>query len=134
MEPNPQKTHPIFKNKYHVVESLGEGHTSKVYLAQGIEDKSQVVALKLLKDEFLQEDANNVKSVEQEIEILKGLKHKNIIGIKGYGTDGHIVKPSGREIKNLVYLELENVSGGLLFDVCQTLGGMGEDGGRFFMH
>jgi hypothetical protein len=29
---------------------------------------------------------------------------------------------------------LEIVSGGLLFDVCQTLGGMGEDGGRFFMY
>jgi len=87
-----------------------------------------------LKDEFLQSDPENIKSVEQEIEILKGLKHKNVIGISGYGTDGHIVKPSGREIDKLVYLELENVSGGLLFDVCQTLGGMGEDGGRFFMH
>jgi len=28
---------------------------------------------------------------------------------------------------------LEYVSGGLLFDVCQTLGGMGEEGGRYFM-
>lgn len=29
---------------------------------------------------------------------------------------------------------LEYVTGGLLFDVCQTAGGMGEDGGRFFLH
>ena len=28
---------------------------------------------------------------------------------------------------------LEYVSGGLLFDLCQTLGGMGEDAGRFFL-
>jgi MAP/microtubule affinity-regulating kinase len=27
---------------------------------------------------------------------------------------------------------LEFVSGGLLFDVCQLIGGLGEDGGRFF--
>lgn len=43
------------------------------------------------------------------------------------------MKPSGREIKNLVYIKLEYVAGGLLFDVCQTVGGMGEDGGRFVL-
>merc|ERR1712227_1045024 len=32
-----------------------------------------------------------------------------------------------------VYILLEFVTGGLLFDVCQTLGGMGENGGRFFL-
>lgn len=44
-----------------------------------------------------------------------------------------MVKPSGREINNLVYILLEYVTGGLLFDVCQTLGGMGESGGRYFL-
>jgi len=29
---------------------------------------------------------------------------------------------------------LEFVTGGLLFDVCQSLGGMGENGGRFFLN
>lgn len=29
---------------------------------------------------------------------------------------------------------LEYVAGGLLFDVCQTLGGMGENGGKFFLN
>lgn len=52
----------------------------------------------------------------------------------GYGSDGHVLKPSGREIKNLVYILLEYVPGGLLFDLCQTVGGMGEEGGRFFMN
>ena len=28
---------------------------------------------------------------------------------------------------------LEYVKGGLLFDLCQTVGGMGEDVGRFFL-
>jgi len=71
--------------------------------------------------------------VEQEIQILQGLNHQNIIKILGYGSDGQVVKPSGREIKNLVYIILEYVNGGLLFDVCQTMGGMGETGGRFFL-
>jgi hypothetical protein len=42
-------------------------------------------------------------------------------------------KPSGREIPNLVYILLEYVTGGLLFDVCQAIGGMGEEDGRFFL-
>jgi len=64
---------------------------------------------------------------------LQGLNHGNIVNILGYGSDGHVIKPSKREINNLVYIILEFVSGGLLFDLCQTLGGMGEEGGRFFL-
>jgi serine/threonine protein kinase len=64
---------------------------------------------------------------------LQGLNHQNIVNIIGYGSDGHVLKPSGREIKNLVYILLEYVTGGLLFDLCQTVGGMGEDAGRYFM-
>jgi serine/threonine protein kinase len=29
---------------------------------------------------------------------------------------------------------MEFVQGGLLFDLCQLMGGMGEDAGRFFAH
>ena len=38
------------------------------------------------------------------------------------------------DIENLVYILLDFVSGGLLFDLCQTMGGMGEDYGRFFLN
>ena len=58
----------------------------------------------------------------------------NIVNIVGYGSDGQVLKPSGRKIENLVYILLEYVTGGLLFDVCQAIGGMGEDGGRFFLN
>jgi len=113
--------------------SLGEGNTSKVYLCRSLKDPKKQVALKLLREEFLNRDSNSIKSVEQEIQILHGLNHNNVVSIKGYGSDGHVLKPSGREIKNLVYIFLEYVPGGLLFDLCQTMGGMGEDGGRYFL-
>ena len=48
------------------------------------------------------------------------------------GDSGQVVKPSGRVINNLVYIIMEFVTGGLLFDLCQTMGAMGEDAGRFF--
>jgi serine/threonine protein kinase len=50
-----------------------------------------------------------------------------------FGDAGQVVKPSGRVISNLVFIVMEYVSGGLLFDLCQTMGAMGEDAGRFFM-
>ena len=87
-------------------------------MARSLEDKKKVVALKMLKDEFLQRDGESIKSVEQEIQILQGLNHQNIVNILGWGSDGTVLKPSGRKIENLVYIILEYVTGGLLFDVC----------------
>lgn len=70
--------------------------------------------------------------MEQEIQILRGLRHQNIVKIYGFGSDGYMTKPSGRVVENIVFIILEYVSGGLLFDVCQSVGSMGEDAGRFF--
>jgi len=44
-----------------------------------------------------------------------------------------VAKPNGKEMGNIVFLMLEYVSGGLLFDMCQSLEKMGEDAGRYFM-
>lgn len=125
--------HPVFNGEYEILSSLGEGNTSKVYMARSLKDPKKIVALKLLREEFLQRDVDSIKAVENEIQILQGLRHENIINIAGWGSDGNVKKPSGREINNLVYILLEYVSGGLLFDVCQTIGGMGENGGRYFL-
>ena len=51
----------------------------------------------------------------------------------GYGDSGEVIKPSGRHINNLVYIMMEHVPCGLLFDLCQTMGAMGENAGRFFI-
>merc|ERR1711981_1034766 len=128
-----QQAHPIFNNKYEIVKSLGEGNTSKVYLAKliGSEDYA---AIKILKEEFLRRDQDSILSVHNEITILKNLQHQGIIQMYEYGDAGQVVKPSGRIIENLVYIVMEFVQGGLLFDLCQSMGAMGEDAGRFFLH
>lgn len=51
----------------------------------------------------------------------------------GFGADGTIVKPSGQQIHNFVYIMLEYIPGGLLYDLCENVGGLGEDGAHFFM-
>ena len=63
---------------------------------------------------------------------MKNLHHPNLIALQSFGDSGVVKKPSGRIIENLVYVQMEFVSGGLLFDLCQMMGAMGEDIGRFF--
>jgi serine/threonine protein kinase len=125
--------YPIFNGEYEILESLGEGTTSKVFKVRNIKEPKKQFALKLLREEFLKREENAIQAVENEIRILEALKHPNIIGINSYGSNGKVQKPSGRKIENLVYILLEYVAGGLLFDVCQTLGGMKEEGGRYFL-
>ena len=91
-------------------------------------------AIKILKEEFLRRDQDSILSVHNEITILKNLNHAGIISLYEYGDAGQVVKPSGRIIDNLVFIVMEFVQGGLLFDLCQTMGAMGEDAGRFFLH
>ena len=91
------------------------------------------MALKILKEEFLRRDNDSILSVHNEITILKNMNHQNIIAMRGYGDAGEVVKPSGRHINNLVYIMMEYVQCGLLFDLCQTMGAMGENAGRFFV-
>ena len=124
--------HPVFNNKYEIVKSAGEGNTSKVYFGRDIQDNSKIVAIKILKEEFLRRDEDSILSVQNEITILKNLKHSGIVNMYDFGDAGQVVKPSGRIINNLVYIIIEFVTGGLLFDLCQTMGSMGEDSGRFF--
>ena len=90
------------------------------------------VAVKVLFTQFANDPAF-VERFRREAQAAANLNHPNIVNIIGWGSDGTVKKPSGREIKNLVYILLENVTGGLLFDVCQTIGGMGENGGRYFL-
>jgi len=94
----------------------------------------QYVAIKILKEEFLRRDQDSILSVHNEITILKNLQHAGIISMYEYGDAGQVLKPSGRIIDNLVFIVMEFVQGGLLFDLCQTMGAMGEDAGRYFLH
>lgn len=85
-----------------------------------------------MKEEFLHRDSESIASVQNEITILKSMQHFNIVQMYDFGDNGTVLKPSGRVIPNLVYILMEFVSGGLLFDLCQLMSSMGEDAGRFF--
>jgi len=124
--------HPVFNGEFEIIKSLGEGNTSKVYLGRSL-TTGTFAAIKILKEEFLRRDEDSILSVHNEITILKNLNHAGLVAMHGYGDSGVVVKPSGRHINNLVYIQMEFVPGGLLFDLCQKMGAMGEDSGRFFV-
>jgi serine/threonine protein kinase len=64
---------------------------------------------------------------------MKKLKHENIVNILGHGYDGIVVKPSGRDIRNLTYIVMDYINGDLLFDFVKDFGGIGEDNARVLM-
>ena len=90
--------------------------------------------MKLLREEYLKKDHRNMMTVENEITILKNLNHKGIIKVIDTGNNGFVRKPKGSMVRNLVYILLEYVPCGTLFNLCERNGAMGENIGRFFMH
>lgn len=93
MEAKPTK-YPIFNQRYEILKSLGEGNTSKVYLARELQAPNNLLAVKVMKEEYLRRDKDSIYSVENEITILNDLSHPGIIRLLGYGDDGQVIKPS----------------------------------------
>jgi len=125
--------HPVFNERFEIVKSLGEGNTSKVYLGRDLTNADHLVAIKIMKEEYLKRDYDSIYSVQNEITVLKEIEHAGVIRLLDYGDAGKVNKPSGREINGLVFIIMEFVQGGLLFDLCQMMGAMGENAGRFFL-
>lgn len=89
--------------------------------------------MKLLRDEYIKKDQRNIRTVENEIKILKSLNHQGIVKLYETGSNGSVSKPSGSVVSDLIYILLEYVPQGTLFTLCEQNGAMGEDIGRFFL-
>ena len=64
---------------------------------------------------------------------MKSLEcHPNIVQIIEFGDNGQVSKLNGKKNVNVVFIVLEFVAGGLLYDVVETLGSLNEDYSRFF--
>lgn len=74
-----QSKYPILNEKYQLRRELGEGKTSKVYLANAVGDPGQKFAIKILKNEYLASDKKAKESVIKEVTVLQNLKHESIV-------------------------------------------------------
>ena len=69
---------------YKLIEKIGTGGMSTVYLGRSIKEGS-LVAIKVLKRQYTQEKEYVDRFFNREIEITRSLHHKNIVGLINYG-------------------------------------------------
>ncbi|XP_050736962.1 calcium/calmodulin-dependent protein kinase type 1 isoform X1 [Eriocheir sinensis] len=93
---------PSVEDKYVLKDLLGTGAFSQVRLAEVKEDPSRVVAIKIIDKKALK---GKEDSLENEIKVLRRLRHPNIVQLMDTYED-----------REHVYLVIELVTGGELFD------------------
>ncbi|XP_055317130.1 calcium/calmodulin-dependent protein kinase type 1 isoform X2 [Sitodiplosis mosellana] len=98
---DPDKQFSI-EDKYILKEMLGTGAFSEVRLAESKENSNQLFAVKIIDKKALK---GKEDSLENEIKVLRRLTHPNIVQLLETYED-----------KNKVYLIMELVTGGELFD------------------
>ncbi|GMR45400.1 hypothetical protein PMAYCL1PPCAC_15595 [Pristionchus mayeri] len=92
----------LIKEKYEFRDVLGTGAFSKVFLAESKEHRGRLVAIKCIDKKALK---GKEESLENEIKVLRKLRHENIVQL--FDT---------YDEKQYVYLVMELVTGGELFD------------------
>ncbi|XP_042866542.1 calcium/calmodulin-dependent protein kinase type 1 isoform X2 [Penaeus japonicus] len=93
---------PSVEDKYNLKDLLGTGAFSQVRLAEVKDDPSRMVAIKIIDKKALK---GKEDSLENEIKVLRRLTHPNIVQLLETFEDKH-----------KVYLVMELVTGGELFD------------------
>ncbi|XP_037788439.1 calcium/calmodulin-dependent protein kinase type 1 isoform X2 [Penaeus vannamei] len=93
---------PSVEDKYNLKDLLGTGAFSQVRLAEVKDDPSHMVAIKIIDKKALK---GKEDSLENEIKVLRRLTHPNIVQLLETFEDKH-----------KVYLVMELVTGGELFD------------------
>ncbi|TCK98332.1 serine/threonine-protein kinase [Natranaerovirga hydrolytica] len=88
----------LLNNRYEIIEKIGSGGMSDVYKAK-CKMLNRFVAIKVLKDEFRQDD-NFVTKFRVEAQSAASLSHQNIVNIYDVGQD-----------QNVYYIVMELVEG-----------------------
>lgn len=105
--------------KYELGRSLGEGTFGKVKYAVDTET-NEAVAIKILDKEKIQKQ-NMGNQIKKEISIMKMVKHKYVVGMIEVLAS-----------KTKIFIVLELVTGGELFDKIVQVGKLNEDQARFY--
>ena len=105
--------------KYELYRTLGEGSFGKVKYAVN-KETNEAVAIKILDKEKIQKN-NMGAQIKKEISIMKLINHHNVVCVKDvFATTSKI------------FIVLELVEGGELFDKIQNSGRLTEEQARFY--
>jgi serine/threonine protein kinase len=106
-------------SKYELYRTLGEGSFGKVKYAVN-KETNEAVAVKILDKDKIQKQ-NMGAQIKKEISIMRMIKHDNVVCVKDvFATTSNI------------FIVLELVEGGELFDKITSQGRLGEPQARFY--
>jgi serine/threonine protein kinase len=117
-------------DKYMLLKTLGSGYHAKVKLAYSNED-SKHYAIKVFKPTHSFQ--SNLKALENEIKIMKRLKHHNLVNLIDFKESIDYVKKNGKTYK-VMAIVLELAQGGELFEYVATTGRFSEEIAKTYFH
>jgi len=117
-------------DRYEIVRKLGAGANAKVKLALDTVTGNQV-ALKIMKGDPGSIPRRYLAQCQTEIQALNALSHPNVVRIYGVSENAQYESKSGR-IFPVVYIAMELLSHGELFDVLYYTGKMEEPLARVY--
>ena len=120
-------------DNYLILKTLGTGYTGKVKLGRDM-DTGELRALKILDPSKMdtQKLGKVIKSLENELNVMKNLNHKNIVKFIGLFPKGQYKNKKGVE-KRVAYAVIELASKGEIFEVLFKVGPFNENMARFYM-
>ncbi len=113
-----------------LLKTLGEGSGTKCKLGVH-KDTQKEVAIKVMKRSSPEITDTFLTLWKNEVKIMKGLDHPYIVRLFEYDANGVKVKKSG-EKEDVLYLVLELIKGGELFDFIASTGAFSEPVARFY--
>jgi serine/threonine protein kinase len=120
----------ILDGKYTLGKLLGKGEYSKVRI--GNDAEGHKYAIKLIYKEGSSLDERFLKLINAEVSTLKKLSHPNIVNMKDYNESGVVVSASTKA--NVLYMALELVTNGELFDYIASTGRFSEPMCRLYFN
>jgi len=100
----------LFAGRFEVLAPLGEGGMGVVYRARD-RDLGDIVALKLVRSEAMQNDPNALERFKDEVRLARRISHRNVARTHDFG-----------EVDGVYYVTMEYVAGTPLKELLKTRG------------
>ena len=86
-----------------------------------------------MKKDHLSKNSDRFVDFKREIQILKDLDHHGIVKMYEAGQDGYVIGTKHQVQHDISYIVMD-YERNEFFDFCISMGAMGEEAGKFFLH
>jgi serine/threonine protein kinase len=121
-----------FNEDYMMVKALRKTNECRYYLLKEKSGNKKKVNLKMWREDWLVDNWEGIKMIDNEVLLMKELNHPNIVEMLDFDNQGFIEEPTGERIENVCYMLLEHCPA-RLDHFCQKSGPLGENDAVFLM-